>query len=117
MNMILTTAPDRLNEALLLALARARARGESAYLVAARAGVHPSELSRWMNGRRNPNADQSRRVAEALGVEVDDIFPMNESSPRAATLLGETNENSDPAGNRIAVKSVDVDDRHEVYPR
>lgn len=73
--MILATSADGLNERLVLALARAGARGESAYQVAARAGVHPSELSKWKNGRRSPSAAQAVRVADALGEPAESLFP------------------------------------------
>jgi transcriptional regulator with XRE-family HTH domain len=72
-----------LNEPLLIAIARSRAQGRSAYRIAAQAKVHPSELSRWIHGRRKPSAAQAARVAKALGCAVADIFPTDESSPAA----------------------------------
>jgi transcriptional regulator with XRE-family HTH domain len=103
MNMILAGEADGvdLNEPLVLALAHARARGESAYQIAARAGVHPSELSRWANGRRAPSAEQAARVADALGCRVEVIFPVNELSP---------------AGKPGSAKTSDAGAQNAIYP-
>jgi transcriptional regulator with XRE-family HTH domain len=73
--------PVELNEPLLLALARARAKGRSAYKIAAAADVHPSDLSRWMHGRRTPSPAQAERLAQALGLPVEGLFPANDSRP------------------------------------
>lgn len=72
-----------LNEALVIALARARASGRHAFQVAAAADVHPSELSRWTHGHTSPSPAQAERVATALGLPVKALFPVNESSPAA----------------------------------
>ncbi len=82
----LDTVAVSLNERLLLALARARARGQSDYQTAAQAEVHPSELSRWMHGHRSPSPAQAARVASALGCNVGDIFPINEQRPESGAL-------------------------------
>jgi transcriptional regulator with XRE-family HTH domain len=76
MSMILTPTAVEPNEALVVALAWARSRGESGYQVAARAEVHPSELSRWANGHRLPNPEQAARLARALGQQTDVLFPV-----------------------------------------
>lgn len=78
-----------MNEQLVLAFARARARGAgAAYQIAARAGVHPSEVSRWMNGHRAPSPDQAQRLASALDCEVEDIFPANAERPNRTNDQG-----------------------------
>lgn len=82
-------AAGALNEQLVLAFARARARGAgAAYQIAARAGVHPSEVSRWMNGHRAPSPDQAQRLASALDCEVEDIFPANAERPNRTNDQG-----------------------------
>ena len=58
----------------MLALARARAQGRTAYQVAVDAGEHPSELSRWVNGRKLPTRTQAERIAAVLGYPVDQLF-------------------------------------------
>ena len=78
---IVDPVPVKLNERLILALAHARAQGRSAAKVAALADVHPSEVSRWAYGHRSPTPAQAARVAQALGCEVSDIFPLKELSP------------------------------------
>lgn len=87
--MILAPAPVNLNEPLVLALARARARGESAYQVAARAQVHPSELSKWANGRRTPTPAQAERVAAVLGCQPEDVFPLALALRKSETPTGQ----------------------------
>jgi len=56
--------PYGLNEELSIALTRARMlEGGPAYAFAAEAGIHPSELSRWVNGHKVPT-----RLMIAAGV-------------------------------------------------
>jgi transcriptional regulator with XRE-family HTH domain len=103
--MTLTTvkaAPVRLNERLLLALARARAQGQSAYKIAAQAGVHPSDLSRWMHGRRSPSAAQAESVARVLGCKTADIFPIDERRPGAES---EASRKTDAGGQNAGYRS------------
>lgn len=43
------------------------------------AGVHQTTISDIERGRnRNPSLDLTRRIADALGVTVDEIFPATE---------------------------------------
>jgi len=63
------------SDALLVAMARERMRGRPAHVIAAAVGVHPSELSRWTNGRRRPTPVQRERLAGLLGLDVDELFP------------------------------------------
>lgn len=44
------------------------------YTVAAAAGVPPQHLSGFVSGRVTPNDEQKRRVAEVLGMTVDELF-------------------------------------------
>jgi transcriptional regulator with XRE-family HTH domain len=67
--------PVAINEALVLALARSRANGRLAYQIAAAAGVHPSELSRFVNGHKLPTRTEAEHVAAELGYRVDQLFP------------------------------------------
>ena len=48
-------------------------RGWSQAELAARAKVSPSTVYNWEAGRFEPKATQLRRVAQALGVSMDDI--------------------------------------------
>jgi len=65
-----------LNERLYLALARhRRGTGAKQYEVAARAGVSPAELSRWIYGERQPSRGQAHALATALGASVPVLFP------------------------------------------
>lgn len=74
-NIILQPEADGLNEPLIIALALARARGVPTYQIAAQIGVHPSYLSRWATGERHPNREQAERLADALDVDVSELFP------------------------------------------
>jgi hypothetical protein len=64
-----------IHEALLIALARERARGRFGHHVAAAVGVHPSELSRWLNGHKVPTVERAQLLAIALGEPLDRLFP------------------------------------------
>jgi hypothetical protein len=81
----------KVNEALLFALARARATGTPQWQVSALAGVNPTLLSLWVHGHRAPRAEEARRVADVLGAEVRDLWPdlpENKNEPgRGAELV------------------------------
>ena len=94
--MILAPAPVNLNEPLVLALARARARGESAYQVAARAQVHPSELSKWANGRRTPTPAQAERVAAVSAASPKTFSRWRWPSERAKPRLDRSRLREEP---------------------
>jgi transcriptional regulator with XRE-family HTH domain len=60
------------------ALRRAIAMSELAHWqVAYMAGLSASSLSRLLSGRREPSPDEARRLAQVLGVEPHDLFPMS----------------------------------------
>jgi transcriptional regulator with XRE-family HTH domain len=63
------------SDALLLAIARARLAGRPTYALAAEMPIHPSELSRWLSGRRQPTRDQAQRLAGLLGCDARELFP------------------------------------------
>ena len=42
-------------------------------------GLGPSGISQIETGRRNPSAASLQRIAEALGVEVRDLFPLGQA--------------------------------------
>jgi len=63
------------NERLLFALARARADGTPQWQIAAEKMLNPTLLSLWVHGRRKPSRAQALRVADALGVDVDYLWP------------------------------------------
>lgn len=98
MNTVTTVAPPsdsaerHVNEPLLFALARIRARGVPQWQVASLAGVGPSLLSFWVHGHRSPRPDEARRVAEVLGLPVEELWP------------GLTQNDVSPAGNRADEK-------------
>jgi transcriptional regulator with XRE-family HTH domain len=52
-----------------------------------RAGASPSIISLIENGKRNPSTATLAKIAEALGVEVVDLFPKGPSSSPEPTLL------------------------------
>jgi transcriptional regulator with XRE-family HTH domain len=94
-------ADTSLNGALILAVAEERARGRYAHHIAAAAGVHPSELSRWLNGRKTPNREQAIRLASVLQQPVTSLFSDLTSSEA-------------PAGaSRGPAKVVAPDQRHD----
>lgn len=66
------------SDALVLAMARERRLGNPAHRIAAACGKHPSELSRWINGRRIPSAEEARQLAAVLNMDVAEIFPQLE---------------------------------------
>ncbi|MGB9184377.1 MAG: helix-turn-helix transcriptional regulator [Solirubrobacteraceae bacterium] len=45
------------------------------------AGMARSTISRLENGRHNPRRATQERLANALGCEVTEIFPLNEQRP------------------------------------
>jgi transcriptional regulator with XRE-family HTH domain len=52
-----------------------------------RAGASPSIISLIENGKRNPSTATLAKIAEALGVEVVDLFPKGRRSSREPSLL------------------------------
>lgn len=58
----------------LLALA------EPQYLVAQRADMSETRLSRIVNGRVQPSANEQTRLVEILGVSLDELFPPESGS-------------------------------------
>ena len=44
------------------------------YVLAAKAGMSETKLSRVVRGRADPTEDERRRIAKALGVSEDDLF-------------------------------------------
>jgi transcriptional regulator with XRE-family HTH domain len=76
------------NEALYLALARhRRTQGEKQYEVAARIGVSPAELSRWIYGGACPSAEKAAALADVVGEPFALLFPREH-----ATITGNTPE-------------------------
>lgn len=69
------------NERLIVAVARQRIYGRFAHQIAAEVGVHPSELSHWMYGRRSLTDSNAAKLAAALGCEPEDILPHNDDAP------------------------------------
>ena len=56
--------------------------------VARQIGCHPTEISNWISGRRNPNLERAIKLANLLGCTVEDLFP------RTTKQQGETNVNT-----------------------
>ena len=54
--------------------------------IAEQIGCHPTEVSNWISGRRNPNLKRAIQLANLLGSNVEDLFP------RTTEQQGETNE-------------------------
>lgn len=50
-------------------------KGLSQYELRALTGIHPSKISLMENGFIKPREDEIKRLAEALGVNEDDLFP------------------------------------------
>ena len=44
--------------------------------VAKKTGMDVSMVSRFLNGRRVPNAHQLKKMAEALGMSLDELYQM-----------------------------------------
>ncbi len=43
--------------------------------LAARAGVHPVSFSRWETGTWSPSHETKDKIAAAIGLSVDQLFP------------------------------------------
>jgi transcriptional regulator with XRE-family HTH domain len=67
-----TAVRPNVNEPLLLALARQQRRH---WQVASLAEIHPSQLSLWLNGHKQPTPEQAERLAAVLNQNVTDLFP------------------------------------------
>jgi transcriptional regulator with XRE-family HTH domain len=52
------------------------------YVIAQRARIHPSELSRIVRGHRKPRPIERQRLAAAIGRGVDDLFGVRLGAPR-----------------------------------
>lgn len=50
-------------------------RGLKVKWVANEIGCHPTEVSNWISGRRMPSLVRAIKLAELVGVAVEDIFP------------------------------------------
>jgi transcriptional regulator with XRE-family HTH domain len=103
MNTTLTSVGGNaaVTDALLLAMARERVKGRAAHRIAAAMGIHPSLLSLWLHGRRQPSLEQAERLAEVLGVPMGELFPevgrQNRDAPaRKAEATRETSTGLDP---------------------
>ncbi|MGA2163792.1 MAG: helix-turn-helix transcriptional regulator [Solirubrobacteraceae bacterium] len=98
--------PGGVSDALILAIARERAAGRPAHMVAARVPIHPSELSRWVNGRRSPTRNQAARLAKILGEPIGDLFPslivLNENGGAGTTTAPPPETSSADQGRRPA---------------
>lgn len=71
-----------------------RRRGWNYSEFARAAGVEPSVLSRWFNGRVRPRTEVLRRMAQRLGVDEEELYvlagyrqTMSEEDPATATLV------------------------------
>lgn len=42
--------------------------------LARRSGIHTSRISDWVNGKRAPSTENAERLADALGVSVDEVL-------------------------------------------
>ncbi len=62
------------------------AKGLSQEALGGRLGVSDVTVSRWETGKRRPDLDAQAAIAEALGVEVIDLFRLP-SKPSADALL------------------------------
>jgi transcriptional regulator with XRE-family HTH domain len=56
-------------------LALARAAGIPAFAVASAARLAPSTLSEYAAGKASPSQEAAHRIAQALGVDVHNLFP------------------------------------------
>jgi DNA-binding XRE family transcriptional regulator len=67
---------DGFNDRLYLALARHRRRtGARQYELAARIGVSPSELCRWIYGGSRPSSEKAKALANQLRMSPEELFP------------------------------------------
>ena len=53
--------------------------GKSLYDMRGRSGISVSKLSLIERGIEQPNEDEKHRLARALGVRLQDLFPMEEA--------------------------------------
>jgi DNA-binding transcriptional regulator YdaS (Cro superfamily) len=89
MDMIVTERPaGKVNERLVVAVARQRIHGRFAHQIAAAVGVHPSELSHWMYGRRRLTDEHAVKLASVLGCSPEDILPSSDLEPAGGELEG-----------------------------
>lgn len=47
--------------------------------LASRLGVHPSQVSRYVCGHVTPSPARQKRIAKALGVKVEQLWPVEEA--------------------------------------
>ena len=50
-------------------------RGLKAKWISMQLGVHETEPSQWIAGRRRPRNDQIKQLAKILGCRVKDLYP------------------------------------------
>jgi transcriptional regulator with XRE-family HTH domain len=78
------------------------------------AGLAPSVISQIENGKRDPSARTLRKLAEALGVEVGDLFPKAQSPLPFEEAAGRSPEERIATSNSLAkaVESLSVAHRN-----
>lgn len=54
--------------------------GRKASWLARQVGVHPGSLQRWLDGTSVPTEENQRKVADALGRTVEELFPPHEDA-------------------------------------
>jgi len=64
--------------------------GTNAYRVSKDAGVQPSTISHWVNGRRLPSPESCHILAEVLALDVDTLLHLSGHRPREVADLDPT---------------------------
>ena len=77
----------------------------SQYVIALRTGIHQSRISLIENGLVTPRVEEKKKLAESLGVQLQDIFPeedVNEPPSRDTVLFLFTHESERSARSTCA---------------
>ena len=55
--------------------------------VAEQIECHPTEISNWISGRRNPNLKRAMQLANLLGCSVEDLFPRTKKPQKQGEVV------------------------------
>lgn len=55
-------------------------RGYMKKFIAKQLGITPNQLSNWINGKSHPTIEKAFKLADLLGVKVDDLYERSNSN-------------------------------------